>query len=39
MEETQMLAGILGGKVGELPTVYLGMPFGAKIKCLEYGVV
>nr|XP_009762742.1 PREDICTED: uncharacterized protein LOC104214731 [Nicotiana sylvestris] len=30
--ELQSLAGILGGNVGEMPTVYLGMPFGAKSK-------
>ncbi|XP_059284805.1 uncharacterized protein LOC132038094 isoform X2 [Lycium ferocissimum] len=30
-----MLAGILGGKVGELPTIYLGMPLGAKRKSKE----
>lgn len=30
--ELQSLADILGGKVGQLPTVYLGMPSGAKSK-------
>lgn len=30
--QLQSLVIILGGKVGELPTVYLGMPLGAKSK-------
>lgn len=29
-----MLAFILGGEVGELPTVYLGVPLGAKSKSM-----
>ncbi|KAF3645754.1 putative COP9 signalosome complex subunit 4-like [Capsicum annuum] len=30
--EVDNLAAILGGRVGELPTIYLGMPLGAKSK-------
>jgi len=30
--EINRLAGILGGKVGEMPTTYLGMPLGANSK-------
>ncbi|WMV33005.1 hypothetical protein MTR67_026390 [Solanum verrucosum] len=30
--EISTLANILGGKIGELPTTYLGMPLGAKCK-------
>ena len=29
---TEVLTKTLGGKVGELPTTYLGMPLGAKSK-------
>lgn len=29
------LANILGGKIGELPTTYLGMPLGAKSKSMN----
>nr|XP_016467196.1 PREDICTED: uncharacterized protein LOC107789844 [Nicotiana tabacum] len=36
--ELQNLAGILGGKIGNLPTVYLGMPLGAKSKSKGYGM-
>lgn len=31
----ELLAAILGGEVGVLPTVYLGMPLGAKSKSPE----
>lgn len=34
-----MLADVLGSKVGELPTVYLDMPFGVKATQRGYGVV
>lgn len=30
------LAGTLGGRIGELPTVYLGMPLGAKNRSVEW---
>lgn len=38
MEEVPMLADILGGKVGESPTIYLGMPLGAKRKSKGSGM-
>ena len=30
----ESLAGVLGGRVGELPTIYLGMPLGGKSKSI-----
>uniref|UniRef100_A0A0V0IVQ8 Putative ovule protein n=1 Tax=Solanum chacoense TaxID=4108 RepID=A0A0V0IVQ8_SOLCH len=33
--QISLLANILGGKIGELPTTYLGMPLGAKSKSLS----
>lgn len=33
--QISLLANILGGKIGELSTTYLGMPLGAKSKCLS----
>lgn len=32
MRELDNLATIMGGRVGELPTIYLGMSLGAKSK-------
>ncbi|TMX01072.1 hypothetical protein EJD97_025261, partial [Solanum chilense] len=32
--EVENLAGVLGGRVGELPTIYLGMPLGGKSKSI-----
>lgn len=34
IKEIQVLGDILGGKVGELPKMYLGMPLGAKSKSM-----
>jgi len=31
----QMLTNILGGEIGTIPTIYLGMPLGAKSKSKE----
>ena len=33
--QISLLANILGGKIVELPTTYLGMPLGAKSKSLS----
>ncbi|WMV13686.1 hypothetical protein MTR67_007071 [Solanum verrucosum] len=33
--EISTLANILGGKIGEIPTTYLGMPLGAKSKSMN----
>lgn len=34
VNQIQSLTDILGGKIGELPTTYLGMPLGAKSKSI-----
>ena len=39
ISEIDALASKLGGRVGELPTTYLGMPLGAKCKSTTIGVV
>ena len=33
--QVESLAGVLGGRVGELPTVYLGMRLGVKRKSIK----
>ena len=35
MNRNQQLIEVLGGEIGQLPTIYLGMPLGAKSKVKE----